>query len=46
MITEGDMKSRLSRFRTPICLFVFILVAPWWILPGLAAAQVNPGRKP
>jgi hypothetical protein len=45
MITEGDMKSRLSRFRTPICLFAFILVAPWWILPGLAAAQVQTGAQ-
>jgi hypothetical protein len=39
------MKSRLSRFRTPICLFVFILVAPWWILPSLAAAQVQSGAQ-
>ena len=29
MITEGNMKSRLSRFRTPIGIFVIILVAPW-----------------
>ena len=41
MITEGNMKSRLSRFRTPIGIFVFILVAPWCILPGLAVAQAQ-----
>jgi Protein of unknown function (DUF2950) len=45
MITEGNMKSRLSRFRTPKCLFVFTIVAPWWILPGLTAAQVQSGAQ-
>ena len=39
MITEGNMKSRLSRFRTPIG--IFILVALWSILPDLAAAQTQ-----
>ena len=39
MITEGNMKSRLSRFRTPIG--IFILVALWCILPDLAAAQTQ-----
>jgi hypothetical protein len=41
MITEGNMKSRLSRLRTPIGIFIFILVAPWCNLPCLAAAQVQ-----
>ena len=35
------MKSRLSRFRTAIGLFVFILVVAWCVLPGLAAAQAQ-----
>jgi hypothetical protein len=41
MITEGNMKSILSRFRMPIGIFVIILVAPWSILPSLAAGQVQ-----
>jgi hypothetical protein len=41
MIIEGNMKSRLSRLRTTIGIFVFILIAPWCILPGLTAAQVQ-----
>ena len=41
MITEGNMKSRLSKFRTRICFFVVILVAPRWVLPGIAAAQAQ-----
>lgn len=41
MIIEGNIKSRLSRHRTPIGVFLFILVAPWCILPGLASAQVQ-----
>src|SRR5579864_5845214 len=45
MITEGVMKSRLSRFRMPIGIFVIILVAPWSILPSLAAAQVQSEAK-
>jgi hypothetical protein len=45
MITEENMKSRLSRFRAPIGIFIFILVAPWSILPGLAAAQAQPEAK-
>jgi Protein of unknown function (DUF2950) len=45
MITEGNMKSRLSRFRTPIGIFIFILVAPWSILPSLAAAQAQSEAK-
>jgi hypothetical protein len=45
MITEGNMKSRLSRFWTPIGIFVIILVAPWCILPGLAATQAQSEAK-
>src|SRR5580693_4588874 len=45
MITEGNMKSRLSRFRTPIGIFAIILVAPWCMMPGLAAAQVQSGAQ-
>ena len=45
MITEGNMKSRLYRFRLPIGIFAIILVAPWWILPGLTAAQVQSDAK-
>src|SRR5580704_11458251 len=43
MIIEGNMKSRLSRFRTPIG--IFILVALWSILPDLAAAQAQSAAK-
>ena len=43
MITEGNMKSRLSGFRGPIGLFVFFLLG--CILPGMAAAQVQSGPK-
>lgn len=45
MITEGNMKSRLSRFRTPIGIFVIILVTPWCILTCLAAGQVESATK-
>ena len=41
MITEENMKSRLSTLRTPVGFFVIMLVAPWCILPGLTAAQVQ-----
>ena len=41
MMTEGNMKSRLSRFRTPIGIFAIILVAPWCVVPGLAVAQAQ-----
>jgi hypothetical protein len=41
MITEGNMQSRLSRFRTPIGIFILTLVAPWLIAPSPAAAQVQ-----
>jgi Protein of unknown function (DUF2950) len=42
MITEANMKSRFSRFGTPVVVFVFILVASWCILPSLATAQAQP----
>jgi hypothetical protein len=45
MIIEGNMRSRLSRLRTPVGIFVFILVAPWCILPCLAADQVQSATK-
>ena len=35
------MQSRLSRFHTPIGIFILILVAPWFIAPSLAPAQVQ-----
>ncbi|HEX8812496.1 MAG TPA: DUF2950 domain-containing protein [Terracidiphilus sp.] len=35
------MKSRLSRFRTPIGIFVILMAASWCTLPGLAAAQAQ-----
>ena len=45
MIIEGNMRSRLSRLRTPVGIFVFIFVVPWCILPCLAAAQVQSATK-
>src|SRR5277367_3682843 len=45
MISEGNMKSKLSRFRTPIGIFILILVAPWSILLGFAAAQAQSEAK-
>ena len=41
MVTQKNTKSRLPRFRTPIGLFVFVLIAPGWILSGLTAAQAQ-----
>jgi hypothetical protein len=41
MITEENMKSRLSTFHTAISLFA-VLIALWCSLPGLTAAQVQP----
>jgi hypothetical protein len=46
MITEGDMKPGLSSFRMPIGIFIFILIAPWSILPSLGAAQTQSEGKP
>jgi hypothetical protein len=45
MITQENTKSRLPRFRMPIGFFVFILIAPGCILPGLTAAQVQSAPK-
>ena len=44
MITQENTKSRRSLFCTLIGLFVFLLIAPEWILPGLAA-QVQSAPK-
>lgn len=41
MITQENTKARLSRFRTPIGFFVFIIIALECILPVLRAAQVE-----
>src|SRR5580658_3577380 len=35
------MKSRLSRFRRRVGIFLIIMVAPWSILPSLAAARAQ-----
>ncbi len=45
MITEGNMKSRASRFRTAIGIFAIILIVPWCVLPGLASVQAQSEAK-